>query len=129
MKLLYPNPISTETPRAISRIPRGFLRPISGLKQCIDRQLGYFGQRRFVFFYYEPRGEEVVWNDGRKYGFACGGWQAFVDEVVPIARRFGADLGDAARRGRDVLVVDRQTGEVFFTDQNIAQSFVADQAA
>src|SRR3954454_8905649 len=60
----------------------------------LDRALGYFGEARYVCFRYEPRGEEVVWNDGRTYGFGSGGWQPFLGHVIPAARECGA--GDAA---------------------------------
>ena len=106
----------------------GFHRLAERLRQVIDPQrLGYFGKSRFVFFYYEPRGEEVVWNDGRTYGFSCGGWRVFCDEVVPLAARHGVDVGDHQRRGDQVLVVDRELRQAYFADRSIAERFVGTQ--
>ncbi len=111
-----------------SDVPPGFPTMSERLQQAIDpRRLGYFGQSRFVFFYYEPRGEEVVWNDGRTYGFGYGGWLAFQDEVAPLAAQFGADVGDGQRRGDHVLVIDRQLNVAYFADRTVAERFVGAQ--
>src|SRR5687768_7130076 len=77
----------------VSAVPPGFLRLTGRLQQRIDRALGYFGQARFVFFYFGPRGEEVVWNDGHSYGFATGGWKTFGDKILPLAHAQGLNLG------------------------------------
>ena len=58
--------ITPREPRAC--VPSTFIE-LSERLRSMDRRLGYYGQERFVFFYYEPRGEEVIWNDGRSYGF------------------------------------------------------------
>jgi hypothetical protein len=108
-------------------IPPGFLKLTARLQQRIDRALGYFGQSRFVFFYFEPRGEEVVWNDGRSYGFATGGWRAFGEKVIPLARNCGAHVGDADGQGNHVLLIDRITGNSYFAPRDAAQRLVAGQ--
>jgi hypothetical protein len=113
-----------------SAVPAGFRTLSERQQQWVDpRRLGYFGQGRFVFFYYEPRGEEVVWNDGRTYGFGCGGWMAFQEDVAPLARSYGADMGDERRPGPHVLVVDRELGHAYFADRATAERFVIAQAA
>ena len=109
-------------------LPAGFQAlPVRRL-QRLDRRLGYFGSNRFVLFYYEPQGQEVVWDDGYSYGFACGGWQAFIEDVMPIAEQLGADLGDSDRRGAQALVVDRMLGQVFCAAHADAKRFVHDRA-
>ena len=87
----------------------------------LDRSLGYFGDARYVCFRYEPRGEEVVWNDGRSYGFGAGGWQSFLDHVAPAAKTCGVD------RLADVLVVDRTDRRAYFATRQTAEAFVARQ--
>jgi hypothetical protein len=103
-----------------SAVPASFLKLTGRLQQRIDRTLGYFGQSRFVFFYYEPRGQEVIWNDGRSYGFATGGWQTFGEQVIPLARSIGAHVGDIDARGDHVLLVDRVSGQAYFAPKDHA---------
>ena len=43
----------------------------------MDQKLGYHGNDRFVLFYYEPRGEEVIWRDSHSCGFSTGAGAAF----------------------------------------------------
>ncbi|MFI5378685.1 MAG: hypothetical protein ACHRHE_05270 [Tepidisphaerales bacterium] len=94
----------------------------------LDRRLGYIGERRFVFFCYEPRGEEVLWNDGRSYGFGFGGWQTFIDHVVPAAAARGLNVGSSDRPADQVLVVDRVLREACFSDRDSAEVLVARQS-
>ncbi|MGA2499124.1 MAG: hypothetical protein ABSH20_15390 [Tepidisphaeraceae bacterium] len=117
------SPIAKTAP-ANASAPAGFLRLGKCLKQCLDRKLGYSGEDRFVLFHYEPRGQEVMWRDGRSYGFGHGGWQAFFDEVEPVAREHGISVGDDTRPADHVLVVDRVEGEAYFADRKRAQKLV-----
>jgi hypothetical protein len=105
-------------------LPPEFLALPERLPPYLDRSLGYVGADRFVIFYYEPRGEEVVWEDGHTYGFGAGGWCAFEDLVAPLAKRHGADLGNEKSAGRDVLVLDRQRGLTYFAERGCARLFV-----
>jgi hypothetical protein len=93
----------------------------------LDRKLGYFRDNRFVLFYYEPRGQEVMWNDGQSYGFACGGWMTFMDQVAPQAERQGMNLGSDTMTARHALVIDRQQGRSWFADRSAAEALVSDQ--
>jgi hypothetical protein len=110
-----------------SAVPPSFLKLTGRLQQRIDRTLGYFGQNRFVLFYFEPRGQEVIWNDGRSYGFAAGGWKPFTEKVIPLARAAGAHVGDCDRRGDHVLLVDRLTGHPYFAPKDQAARLVNSQ--
>ncbi|MFI5378755.1 MAG: hypothetical protein ACHRHE_05635 [Tepidisphaerales bacterium] len=82
--------------------------------------LGYHGRNRYVFFYYESRGEEVIWNDGQTYGFGRGGWLSFDGEVAPLAARHGLSL--SGRKPQHVLLVDRETDEAFLATRRHAES-------
>jgi hypothetical protein len=97
--------------------------------QSIDRRLGYFRHARFVLFYYEPRGAEVIWNDGRSYGFGSGGWMTFLHEVAPLGSGQGLNLGDDDRPGDHVLVLDREHNRAWFADRRSAQRLVDRQHA
>ena len=112
-----------------SVIPPGFLRLDQRVQQRIDRALGYFGQQRFVFFYFEPRGEEVVWNDGNSYGFATGAWVTFDRKILPLARSHGANLNQTGGQGEHVLLIDRMTGQAYFAPRQSAEEFVTSRPA
>ncbi len=93
--------------------------------RCMDQMLGYRGQDRFVLFYYEPRGEEVVWRDSRSYGFATGAWSTFVDEVAPVAEHYNVDVGCQGVPGKHVLLIDRSTRRAFFAVRGDAIRFLS----
>jgi len=123
--LMHDNRVKAEAGASV--ISPGLV-PVRGyVQQSVDHMLGYLGKARFAFFYYEPRGEEVVWNDGRSYGFGTGGWRAFLSEIVPLADHYGVDLGDVHARGKHVLLVDRQLRQAFFADRESAEAVVAQQ--
>lgn len=93
----------------------------------LERQLGYFGGARYVAFRYEPRGEEVVWDDGRSSGFGTGGWQTFLDQVAPAAADCGANVGagGADAPATHVLLIDRTTRQAFFAERAAAEALLA----
>ena len=134
MKLACPTSLGSEFARDAraepSVVPAGFRTLGERQQQWIDpRRLGYFGRNRFVFFYFEPRGEEVVWNDGHSYGFGTGGWMTFHDEVESLDAAYGADVGSEHRAGQHALVVDRELGRAYFADRSVAERFVRSQSA
>ena len=104
----------------------GLIKIEARIRQRMDRALGYFGQSRFVFFYFEPRGEEVVWNDGHSYGFATGAWVMFDRKILPLARSYGVNLGEGCGEGH-VLLVDRMTGQASFAPRREAERLVCEQ--
>lgn len=106
----------------------GFTRVSEPLVPWIARDLGYFGRARFVCFYYEPRGDEVIWRDGQSYGFGTGGWSLFTDKIAPVARAYGAQVGSSQSFATDVLLIDRSTGEAYFAERKRAEQFLARQA-
>src|SRR5438270_6256488 len=75
---------------------------------CLDRQLGYFGDARYVSFRYELRGEEVIWDDGHCYGFGAGAWQVFLTDVAPLAQKCGVGVGVDDPQATHALLIDRQ---------------------
>lgn len=96
-----------------------------GLHRVLDRRLGYCGDDRFVLFYYEPRGEEVMWMDSRRHGFGLGGWRIFLEDIAPLAARYGVDVGVSGPRRTHALVLDRLGGLAYFVPRDSAEEFIA----
>ena len=108
-------------------VPDGFHRLDRPLYDGIDRKLGYFGEGRYVLFYYEPRGEEVIWDDGRSYGFGLGAWRTFLEHIEPLTRRYGVDLGYGDEPQKHALVIDRDAHEAYFARRDSAKALVRTQ--
>jgi hypothetical protein len=96
--------------------------------QGMDQKLGYHGQDRFVIFYYEPRGEEVIWRDSHSYGFATGAGQLFIDELEPVAELHKVDVGGEGSPGTNVLLIDRVDRRAYFVERDEAIRFLTDLA-
>lgn len=97
-----------------SPVPAGFVAITEPLGRRIDRDLGYAGHARHVAFWYDPRADDVMWDDGRLVGSAGGAWRSFLDVVAPLADVYEANVGSGESVGRDVLLLDRVTGEAWF---------------
>lgn len=107
-------------------IPRHFRKLNDPLHPRLDRKLGYFGSRRFVMFHYEPRGQEVLWNDGHTYGFGTGAWCFFFEKIIPLAEQHNASVGSNDADGRDALLLDRLRREIYFAERRAAAQFLAE---
>ena len=90
----------------------------------MDQKLGYPGKDRFVLFYYEPRGEEVIWRDSHSYGFATGAWPVFKEELAPIADLYHVHVGNDGTSGEHVLLVDRVDRRAYFVLRDEAVRFL-----
>lgn len=112
---------------SVAEIPAGFMALHRGLHPWVDRKLGYFGDARFVMFYYEPRGEEVIWRDSCSYGFAAGAWCFFDDEIAPVAKTYHVNLGSSQSQGREALIIDRLKRQAYFAERKTAEQFIAHQ--
>jgi len=115
---------------ASAQVPADFVEILDCLPAQIDRQLGYFGNRRFVCFWYEPRAEDVMWADEKSFGIATGAWQAFHREIGTMAELYGVKVGSDAMgsnggAGSDVLVYDRVTLAAYFASRESAEAFLA----
>jgi hypothetical protein len=112
-------------PRAHGELPDDFLELSECLSANTDRQLGYFGEGRFVAFRYEPRAEDVMWTDERSFGISTGAWQRFFDEVEPLAELYGFNLGGHGRPAADVMVFDRVRRTCYFAPRASAEAFLS----
>lgn len=91
----------------------------------LDRQLGYFGDARYCFFYFDARADGVIWNDGRTYGFGAGAWRPFDEQIAPLACTHGLDLH--ARDAAHALLIDRTKRRAWFAPRRLAERMVAGQ--
>ncbi|HLV98698.1 MAG TPA: hypothetical protein VKT82_08485 [Ktedonobacterales bacterium] len=76
----------------------------------LEQALGYPGQARLVAFFWSPRGDEAMHDDGRCTG--VGDWTAYLafikhPTVEPHVRPF--DLGSSEEEAQHWLVLDRET--------------------
>jgi hypothetical protein len=105
-------------------VPAEFVPVGEAVMRGIDRKLGYLGDRRFVLFYYETQGQEVIWRDDQSYGFGAGGWREFTQGVWPLSGVYEVCVGNDDGRGGDVLVIDRVLGLAYFAPRTIADVFI-----
>jgi hypothetical protein len=110
--------------RGFADLPADFVELSECLPAASDRQLGYFGDGRFVAFRYEPRAEDVMWCDERSFGIATGAWQRFLDEIEPLADLYGVNVGNHGRSADHVLVIDRVRLTCYFAPRASAEAFL-----
>lgn len=110
---------------APAEIPYDFVELSECLPSQTDRLLGYFGDARFVAFRYEPRAEDVMWRDERSFGISTGAWQAFSDEVQPLADLYDVNVGGSGRQAEHVLVFDRVRSTAYFAPRQSAENFLS----
>jgi len=108
-----------------AQVPTDFVEILDCLPAQIDRQLGYFGNSRYVCFRYEPRAEDVMWSDEKSFGIATGAWQTFHREIGTIADLYGVKVGSDKGAGSDVLVYDRVMFAAYFAPRQSAEAFLA----
>jgi V8-like Glu-specific endopeptidase len=106
-------------------IPDEFVEIVDCLPAQIDRQLGYFGQCRFVAFRYEPRAEDVMWTDERSFGISTGAWQLFYREISSLAGIYDVNVGGENDTAEQVLVCDRVKVTAYFAPRTSAEAFLA----
>ena len=73
----------------------------------LEKALGYSGKNRYLALWWEPAGDEAVWDDGQTSTDAC--WQAFLayvhhPVVEPALRPY--DLGSSDGPGQHRLLLD-----------------------
>ena len=108
-----------------SDIPGDFIEIVDCLPAQIDRQLGYFGQCRFVAFRFEPRAEDVMWNDERSFGISTGAWQMFHREISSLAGLYDVNVGSEQQMADHVLLCDRVKVTAYFAPRASAEAFLA----
>jgi len=117
---LMPADTPANHPPSFSALVAVIERSVLGM----DQKLGYPGRERFVIFYYEPRGEEVIWRDRRSYGFATGAWATFKEELAPVSELYGVEIGSETSQARHVLLIDRADHRAYFVGRSEALEFI-----
>jgi hypothetical protein len=120
-----PPGLAARSKSVLSGIPDDFVEVLDCLPPQIDRQLGYFGQCRFVAFRFEPRAEDVMWTDERSFGISTGAWQIFHREVSSLADLYDVNVGSETRQADHVLVCDRVKLTSYFAPRASAESFLS----
>jgi hypothetical protein len=108
-----------------AQLPEDFVELIECLPPRSERELGYFGDARYVAFRYEPRAEDVMWRDDRSFGISTGAWQAFLDEIQPLADLYDVNVGSNGRPATHVLLIDRTCQSAYFAPRESAEGFLA----
>ncbi len=112
-------------------IPNTFLQfPMgAGPADLLEQAVGYSGQARFWATWWGS-GDEAYYTDGNME--ATGNWQGyqtFTDHPLMAAflARMHADLGSSENRARHLLLIDRETRQVYLARFNEGQRFLHTQ--
>jgi hypothetical protein len=90
----------------------------------MDQKLGYHGKDRFVLFYYEQRGDEVMWRDSHSYGFLTGAATYFIEEFGAVAELHKVDVGITGSPGTHGFLIDRVGGRAYLVKRDEAVRFL-----
>jgi hypothetical protein len=90
----------------------------------VEHKLGYFGNDPLVIFGYCVGGGEIIWRDSQGSGFGTGAWRTFLDEIAPLASRYGVHLGSIDSAGSHVLLIDRHKHFVYAAPRESAERFL-----
>lgn len=109
-------------------IPSSFERLPFALPHRLAELLGYPGRARFVGFYWEQVGDEVMFDDGQSAGTAE--WYPFRrliehPRVAPLI--FECDFGSSDSEPRHWLVIDRQVRQAHVAAVANARAFLTAQ--
>jgi hypothetical protein len=108
-------------PASFSRLPIG-----AGPAGLLEQAIGYSGQARFWATYWGAR-DEAYYADGNLE--ATGDWQgyqAFTDHpaVAAVLAQAHADLGSSETRARHLLLIGRETRQVYLARFKEGQRFL-----
>lgn len=99
------------------------------LPEPFEEALDYPGQLRWVAFYWEPCGDEAVYDDGICSG--DGNWDGFLQfvrhpSVAPWLSPY--DLGSSDSEARHWLLCNLETRETYVGEKELVRSFLSDEA-
>lgn len=106
-------------------IPRSFEQLPMTMPPRLAELLGYPGHCRFVAFYWEQIGDELMFNDGLFAGTAeCYPFKRLVEHfrVAPIVSRY--DFGSSDSEAAHWLVIDRRASRAFGAPISAARAFL-----
>lgn len=116
-----------EDPRQPDRIPD--LVPLEvPVPPDAARTFGYRGEARFVAFYWEPSGDEVMFDDGRSSGTsATYAFLAYRRHPAVVAHLDEYNLGYTDLEADYCLILDQESGRASIATRADARTFLADQ--
>lgn len=99
------------------------------LPESFEKALGYPGDARWAAFYWEPCGDEAMYDDGIYSG--DGNWEGFLQfvhhpNVAPWLSSY--DLGSSDSEAKHWLLCDLETREVYVGERALVRSFLGDEA-
>jgi len=99
------------------------------LPESFEEALGYPGQLKWAAFYWEPCGDESMYDDGICSG--DGNWWGFLQfvrhpNVAPWLSSY--DLGSSDSEAKHWLLCNLETREVYVGERGLVGSFLSDEA-
>jgi hypothetical protein len=97
--------------------------------QIFENALGYKGENRWVAFYWDPCGDEIMWNDG--IASADGQWPAWLTFVyhpivAPLLNQY--NLGGSDEEAEHWLLLDRAKRVFYIGDRKTVHEFLVKSA-
>lgn len=98
--------------------------PIGTAPRNWELAVGYDGTARFVAFYWDPIGDEAVWDDG--LASSDGNWHIYLDVVdaLPLTDEQHALLGSSDNPASHRLVLDRETRKLYLLPKQTASTLL-----
>lgn len=99
------------------------------LPKSFEEALGYPGQLKWCAFYWEPSGDEAMFDDGVCSG--DGNWWGFLKFVQhPAVKPWLSDydLGSSDGEASHWLLCDLESREVYIGEKALVRSFLSDEA-
>ncbi|MBA7623779.1 hypothetical protein ES703_31178 [subsurface metagenome] len=99
------------------------------LPKSFETALGYPGDSKWAAFYWEPCGDEAMFDDGICSG--DGNWWGFLQfvrhpSVAPWLSPY--DLGSSDSEAKHWLLCNLETREVYVGERELVNSFLSDEA-
>jgi hypothetical protein len=93
----------------------------------LEEALGYSGKSRYVAFYWEAAGDELVWEDGRAklIGANWPAWLIFVRHCRVARHLAPYQLGSSESEAAHKLLLDRQERTLYVGERKQVARFLA----
>lgn len=101
---------------------------LTSVPPVFEEAMGYFGQARYVGFYWEPAGDELMVDDGRtSFTGEWGPFRVLMNHPATFPIFAPYDFGSSDGYGPDMLVLDRETREASVLKVAEARRLLRDQ--
>jgi hypothetical protein len=98
------------------------------LPRSFERALGYPGGSRWVAFYWEPCGDEAMYDDGLCSGDGnWWGFRRFIEHPSVAPWLTGCDLGSSDSEASHYLLCDLDSRDVFIGEKGEVRSFLLEE--